>query len=101
MSEASFHHVISEHLALCERNKRLERQMPLDGYREQFGGGSKSNVSQSPQPPDDPETETVVNARQEPWLDSEAFWDTSGERPLPEFDWSDPDPSGQETRGGT
>jgi hypothetical protein len=80
MSEASFDRVISEHLALCERNKRLERRMPLDGYRE---------VSPATQPKDKAETETVGSARQEHWLDPEPFWDTTGERPLPEFDWGD------------
>jgi len=91
MSEASFHHVISEHLALRERNKRLEREMPLDGYREQAGGGSAARESQRTTPQDEPETETVVNAKRTPehWLDSESFWDTSGERPVPEFDWGD------------
>jgi hypothetical protein len=89
MSETSFDRVISEHLALCERNRRLERQMPLDDYRE---GGSPPPVARGARPKDEPETETVVNAgqkRQEHWLDSESFWDTSGERPLPEFDWGD------------
>jgi hypothetical protein len=88
MSEASFHHVISEHLALCERNRRLERQMPLDRYREQVNAGS---VAVSPAAPSkhDPETETVVNAGKEHWLDRDSLWDTSGETPLPEFDWGD------------
>ena len=77
MSEASFHQVISEHLALCERNRRLDRQMPLDRYRE-------------PGPPkDEPETEAVVNAGQEHWLEPDSSWDTTRERPLPEFDWGD------------
>ena len=89
MSEASFDRVISEHLALCERNKRLERRMPLDDYREQVGGGSTVEVSADVPPDDELQTETVANGRQEHWLDSESFWDTSGERPLPEFDWGD------------
>ena len=75
MSEASFDRVISEHLALCERNKRLEKQMPLGRYRA----------------PGNPSTEKpkAVPASGESWLDHESFWDTSGERPLPEFDWGD------------
>jgi hypothetical protein len=73
MAETSFDRVISEHLALCERNKRLERRMPLDDYRNQS----------SPQA--EPEAATPGP---EPWLD-ESSWDTSGERPLPEFDWGD------------
>ena len=86
MSETSFDRVISEHLALCERNRRLERRMPLDGYRE---GGSAPGVAPSASPKDEPETETVMNPGKEHWLDSESFWDTTGERPLPEFDWGD------------
>jgi len=78
MSETSFHQVISEHLALCERNKRLERQMPLDEYREQ-GAASK----------DDPGTEAVPDSGQEHWLEPDSSWDTTRERPLPEFDWGD------------
>lgn len=79
MSEASFDRVISEHLALSERNRRLERQMPLDGYRE-VGGA----------PPDDePQTEPAVKDGRAHWLDTEPIWDTTGERPLPEFDWGD------------
>jgi hypothetical protein len=78
MSEASFDRVISEHLALCERNKRLEGRMPLDRYRDRGDGGSAASVS-----PDE------VTASTEHWLDHESFWDTSGERPLPEFDWGD------------
>jgi hypothetical protein len=89
MTEASFHRAISDHLALCERNKRLEHRMPLDRYREQVGGGSSTQVRPSTPPQDEPETRTIPNARQEKWLDHESFWDTSGERPLPEFDWGD------------
>jgi hypothetical protein len=74
MSEASFHRVISDHLALCERNRRLERQMPLDRYRDEVGGGSAS--------------ETKATApTQESWLDPDSSWDATRERPLPEFDW--------------
>ena len=89
MSEASFHRAISDHLALCERNKRLEHRMPLDQYREQVGGGSATREPAAARQQDEPETKTIPNARQEQWLDHESFWDTSGERPLPEFDWGD------------
>lgn len=89
MSEASFDRVISEHLALCERNRRLERQMPLDDYREQVGGGSRARDAPDAPPTDKSEPETVANAGKEHWLDTESFWDTTGERPLPEFDWGD------------
>jgi hypothetical protein len=76
MSEASFDRVISEHLALSQRNKRLERQMPLDSYRDHVDDEST-------------EVEPVRKAGQEHWLDTESFWDSTGERPLPEFDWGD------------
>ena len=74
MTETSFDRVISEHLALCERNKRLERRMPLDRYRD-GAPAQEEREAATPGP--------------ESWLDHESFWDTSGERPLPEFDWGD------------
>ena len=74
MSETSSDRVISDHLALCERNKRLEHRMPLDRYREQAGGEP---------------TPSVARSRDEPWLDPDSSWDTTKERPLPEFDWGD------------
>ena len=83
MSEGSFDRVISEHLALSQRNKRLERQMPLDSYRDQGDGDSKAELSPGALPRDESTT------GKEPWLDTESFWDTTGERPLPEFDWGD------------
>ena len=89
MSDASFDRVISDHLALRERNRRLEHRMPLDRYREHLDGGSKASGSPGTPPKDEPETETVVNAKEESWLEPGSFWDTSGERPLPEFDWGD------------
>ena len=89
MSETSFDRVISEHLALCERNRRLERRMPLDDYRERADDRSLQRVSTGTPPQDEQQAETVTNAGQEHWLDSESFWDTTGQRPLPEFDWGD------------
>ena len=74
MSEASFDRVISEHLALCERNRRLEHRMPLDRYREVPEGGSDH---------------TPPKTQSEHWLDQDSSWDTTRERPLPEFDWGD------------
>jgi hypothetical protein len=76
MDEASFDRVISDHLALSERNRRLERRMPLDRYREDAGGRGESE-------PAAPAT------GQEPWLDPDSSWDVTRERPLPEFDWGD------------
>lgn len=89
MSKDSFHRAISDHLALCERNKRLEYRMPLDHYREQVNGGSITRAHPSISPKGGPETETAVNSGREHWLDTDSFWDTTGERPLPEFDWGD------------
>jgi hypothetical protein len=79
MSEASFDRVISDHLALAERNKRLEHRMPLDGYREHAADGSTAAA---------PESEPVV-ATDEHWLDPDSSWDATKERPLPDFDWGD------------
>lgn len=88
MSEGSFHRVISDHLALCERNRRLEHRMPLDLYREQVEDGSTAKVSPGTPPKDESETDTVT-AGPEHWLDPDSSWDTTKERPLPEFDWGD------------
>jgi hypothetical protein len=87
MSEAPFDRVISDHLALRERNKRLEHRMPLDRYREQVDGRSTTSASAAAPAHDKPEPETVERSRQEHWLDPDSYWDTTGERPLPEFDW--------------
>jgi hypothetical protein len=83
MSEASFDRVISEHLALCERNRRLEHRMPLDRYRE-HADDDESAESGSPEAEAPAQSES-----KEHWLDPESFWDTTAERPLPEFDWGD------------
>ena len=77
MSEVSFDRAISDHLALTERNRRLEHRMPLDRYREQGEEGSARSAT--PDPP----------RHDEHWLDPDSSWDTTKERPLPEFDWGD------------
>lgn len=76
MSEASFHRAISDHLALSQRNKRLERVMPLDRYREET-------------PPRGTPEPGPATAGEGHWLDPDSSWDTTLERPLPEFDWGD------------
>jgi hypothetical protein len=86
MSEGSFHRVISEHLALTERNRRLEQTMPLERYRE-----PDRQVAADMQLPlleeSEPSTELNVAA---PRRGSRSWWDESEERPLPaEFDWDD------------
>jgi hypothetical protein len=77
MSEESFHRVISDHMALALKNKHLERSMPLERYRQLFGG--------SRGPADEPTME--ADAADEPLHRDEDFrWDTSQERPAPSFD---------------
>jgi hypothetical protein len=96
MSDASFHHVISEHLALSERNKRLERRMPLDRYREHPDGGASAATP----PEHEPETEATTR-EQEHWLDPDSFWETTPEGPAPEFDDPAPRPGSPTSDAGT
>ena len=70
MSETSFDQVITEHLTLSERNKRLERTMPLDRYRKQR------------------EAESATEATA-PHDDLPSWWETKdGECPPPPLDWA-------------
>jgi len=92
MSDGTFRRVIAAHLALAERNKRLERRMPLDRYREHYGPLR-----------DDPEPEPGVSSleaaetgassplRRDPesWRDPDSWWDASEERAAPSFDWGE------------
>jgi hypothetical protein len=72
MSETSFDQVITEHLTLSERNKRLERTMPLDRYREQR------------------EEESAREGIASPRDDLPSWWETKdGECPPPPLDWAD------------
>jgi hypothetical protein len=64
-------------------------RMPLDRYREQIDGRSMTRASAAAPAQDEPETEMAVKSGQEHWLDPDSYWDTTGERPLPEFDWGD------------
>ena len=81
MSETPFDQVITEHLTLSERNKRLERTMPLDGYREQYGNGvADAALSREAEP------STEVNAV--PRADPDSWWETEdGSCPPPPIDW--------------
>jgi hypothetical protein len=73
MGETSFDQVITEHLTLSERNKRLERTMPLDRYREQNGGGLPSGEEAPP-----------IEVNGPPRADPDSWWDTKdGESPPP------------------
>ena len=69
MSTTSFDQVITEHLTLSERNKRLEQAMPLDRYREEEGPAVMDAA-----PPDD----------------TPSWWETeNGECPPPPLGWDD------------
>ncbi len=74
MSDASFEQAIFDHLALAERNRKLERWMPIDRYREQFGGGGAPVRRERPR---EAEPSALV---------PDVQWDTTSERPLPAFD---------------
>jgi hypothetical protein len=67
MSETPFDQVITEHLTLSERNRRLERTMPLDRYR------------------DEPPTEATAAPQDE----LPSWWETKdGECPPPPLGWA-------------
>jgi hypothetical protein len=87
MSETSFDQVITEHLTLSERNKRLERTMPLDRYREPGGGDPADEPpSRQVEPPGEEEPSTELNAA--PRGDPDSWWETKdGECPPPPLDW--------------
>jgi hypothetical protein len=78
MSETPFDQVITEHLTLSERNKRLERTMPLDSYREQYGGEvADAPLARQAEPPREPER-----------ADPDSWWETEdGSCPPPPIDW--------------
>jgi hypothetical protein len=82
MSKTSFDQVITEHLTLSERNKRLERTMPLDRYREEGAGGVAEEAP--PSPAEEPSTAVPAAPREDP----DSWWDTKdGECPPPPIDW--------------
>jgi len=75
----SFDQVITEHLTLSERNKRLEQTMPLDRYREASGGAAAAGEDEPP---------TAANAT--PREDPPSWWETpDGECPTPPLGWED------------
>jgi hypothetical protein len=87
MSETPFDQVITEHLTLSERNKRLERTMPLDRYREQSGDEiADAPLSREAEPSGEEEPSTELNAV--PRTDPDSWWETKdGECPPPPLDW--------------
>lgn len=83
MTETSFDQVITEHLTLCERNKRLERTMPLDEYREP---GAEPADAEAAEAAEEPPTRANAAQREDP----PSWWETKdGECPPPplDFDW--------------
>jgi hypothetical protein len=87
MSETPFDQVITEHLTLSERNKRLERTMPLERYREQYGHGiADAPLSRQPEPLRETEPSTEMNTV--PRADPDSWWETEdGSCPPPPIDW--------------
>jgi len=88
MSETPFDQVITEHLTLSERNKRLERTMPLDRYREEYGDGiADAPLSREAEPAGEDEPSTELSAAP-PHADPESWWETKdGECPAPPLEW--------------
>jgi hypothetical protein len=83
MSETSFDQVITEHLTLSERNKRLDRTMPLERYREQR---EDELEDQPPSPHAEPSGEAELSsaANAAPRADPDSWWETEdGECPPP------------------
>ena len=90
MRTASFDQVITEHLTLSERNKRLERTMPLDRYREQCGGETAHDAP-SRQAGPSREEEPSIELNASPRADPDSWWETKdGECPPPPLDWDGP-----------
>ena len=86
MSELSFYRVIAEHLALCERNKRLGRTMPLDQYRDNCSDIADGSLSREAEPFSEEGPSTQV--RGVPRRDPDSWWETKdGECPPPPLGW--------------
>jgi hypothetical protein len=88
VSETSFDRVITEHLALSERNRRLERSMPLERYRDQCGGAiveSSPFGVVEPSGEEEPPTQVTAAPRDEP----ASWWETEdGDCPPPPLVWN-------------
>jgi hypothetical protein len=79
VSTTSFDQVITEHLTLSERNKRLEQTMPLDRYREESVEAAAAG-----------EEEPATAADAAPREDPPSWWETpDGECPPPPLGWDD------------
>jgi hypothetical protein len=87
MTDTPFDQVITEHLTLAERNKRLEPTMPLDRYREPGADEvADAPLSRQAEVPAAAEPSTAVNAV--PRADPDSWWETDdGECPPPPIDW--------------
>jgi hypothetical protein len=88
MSETPFDQVITEHLTLSERNKRLERAMPLDRYREPHEDETAdAPLSRQAQPSEAEPSAAKAELRTDP----DSWWETKdGECPPPPL-WEDDD----------
>jgi hypothetical protein len=75
VSDEAFEQAIFDHLALAERNKKLERSMPIDQYRGLYGGTAGSN--------EDDERDGKPGAT---GFVPDFEWDSTAERSLPTFD---------------
>jgi hypothetical protein len=82
VSDEAFEQAIFDHLALAERNKKLERSMPIDRYRGLYGGGiGGAPTANQDDLPAKPDASGFVPDFQ---------WDATAERSLPAFDdWND------------
>jgi hypothetical protein len=81
--EESFGLAIQEHLELQRRNRLLETEMPIEGYRDPSGATSVSSVLEETQEWTLPELR-VESANEPLFPPAEELW--SG---TPAFDWGD------------
>jgi hypothetical protein len=75
LMDEAFEQAIFDHLALTDRNKKLERSMPIDQYRGQYGGAVRPNK-------DDERRDQLGTAG----FVRDFEWDSTAERSLPTFD---------------
>jgi hypothetical protein len=78
VSDESLQQAIFDHLALAERNRKLELRMPINRYRDLYGSDG-GRVAEHDEPATGPDS-----------FVPDIQWDDTGERPLPTFeDWDD------------
>jgi hypothetical protein len=86
-----FSREIEAHLELQRQNRRLERRMPLDPYREEVVSGVAedeplSAARDTPEPEPEPELEAAP-ANGFPTEDPDSWWDARDEPETAEFGW--------------